>query len=384
MAERIPAEVFPPGEFIKDELEARGWSQVDLAEVLGRPPRLVSEIIAGKRTITPETARGLAAAFGTDAQLWLNLESAYQLSRLKQNDDVVARRARLYAMLPMKDMVRRHWIESTDNIEVLEQRVKSFMKIDDLTEETVSDLKAAARASTIEPTSAQAAWVARARQLAGMVSAVKFSASHIATAVQRLKMLFPSAPEIRHVPRILAEAGIRIVIVETLPQSRIDGACFWLDSHSPVIALSLRFDRIDAFWFTLMHELGHVKNGDGISGDPPIDIDLVGEQAQRSEDKAEAEKKADEFASETILPSADIRNFIARVRPLYSKSKIIGLAQRLQIHPGVVVGRLQFMREIPYTHSRDMLEKVRGIITSTALTDGWGSIVALTSQEKTS
>src|SRR5262245_28749675 len=76
MSERIPAEVFPPGEFIKEELEAREWTQADLAEILGRPPRLVSEIINGKRAISPETAKGLGEAFGTGAQFWMNLEGA--------------------------------------------------------------------------------------------------------------------------------------------------------------------------------------------------------------------------------------------------------------------------------------------------------------------
>ena len=56
MVERTPTEVFPPGEFIKEELEARGWTQTDLAAILGRPFQLVNDIITAKRTITPETA----------------------------------------------------------------------------------------------------------------------------------------------------------------------------------------------------------------------------------------------------------------------------------------------------------------------------------------
>ena len=76
----IPAEVFPPGEFVREELEARGWTQEDLAEILGRPLRLVNEVIMAKRGITPETANGLAAAFGTSPQVWMNLESIYRLS----------------------------------------------------------------------------------------------------------------------------------------------------------------------------------------------------------------------------------------------------------------------------------------------------------------
>ena len=83
MAERKIAEVFPPGEFIKEELEARGWSQIDLSEIIGRQPNVVNEIIMGKRSITPETATALGEAFGTSAQLWMNLESAYQLWKSK-------------------------------------------------------------------------------------------------------------------------------------------------------------------------------------------------------------------------------------------------------------------------------------------------------------
>ncbi len=77
MVERVAAEVFPPGEFIKEELEARGWTQTDLAEILGRPFQLVNEILAGKRAISPETAQGLGEAFGTGAQVWMNLENTY-------------------------------------------------------------------------------------------------------------------------------------------------------------------------------------------------------------------------------------------------------------------------------------------------------------------
>ena len=82
MKQRKPAEIFPPGEYLHDELEARGWNQGEFAEIIGRPPRLISEIISGKRGITPETAQAIAAAFGTSAEFWLNLESAYQLSRV--------------------------------------------------------------------------------------------------------------------------------------------------------------------------------------------------------------------------------------------------------------------------------------------------------------
>ena len=81
MNERMPAESFPPGEFIKDELKARGWAPEDLAEVMGCDLRLVNEIITGKRVITPETAAVLGQALESSARYWLNLQSAYQLAQ---------------------------------------------------------------------------------------------------------------------------------------------------------------------------------------------------------------------------------------------------------------------------------------------------------------
>ncbi|MBF0564809.1 MAG: HigA family addiction module antidote protein [Nitrospirae bacterium] len=79
MTDRRVAEVFSPGEFIQEELEARNWSRADLAAITGCRPDVINEIITGERTITQETAEVLAEAFGTSAQYWMNLEGAYRL-----------------------------------------------------------------------------------------------------------------------------------------------------------------------------------------------------------------------------------------------------------------------------------------------------------------
>jgi HTH-type transcriptional regulator/antitoxin HigA len=88
-----PAEVFPPGEFLREELEARGWTQKDLAKVIDRPLQAVNEIVKGKKRITAETAKAIGLAFGTSAELWLNLEAAYQLSIAPDPDPAIKRRA---------------------------------------------------------------------------------------------------------------------------------------------------------------------------------------------------------------------------------------------------------------------------------------------------
>ena len=84
---------FPPGAFIEEELEARGWSARTLAGVLDEGEEAVDDLLAGRRALTPEIAVSLAAALGTSAELWMNLESAYRLSLADPPDPDIRARA---------------------------------------------------------------------------------------------------------------------------------------------------------------------------------------------------------------------------------------------------------------------------------------------------
>jgi HTH-type transcriptional regulator/antitoxin HigA len=371
MSPRTPAEVFPPGEFIRDELEARGWTQGDLAQIMGRPLQLVNELVAGKKQITPETALGLAKAFGDDDALyWMNLDNVYRLSRATRPDESVARRARLYTKFPVRELAKRRWIEPSDNLDVVEHRTCRFYGINSLDEEP--QFAHAAKAQQYDQrTPLQWAWLYRARELAGGVPAPACSAPKLRAAVTMLRRLLVAPEEIRQVPSILAEAGVRFVVVEFLPGAKIDGAAFWTDD-GPVIAMSLRYDRVDNFWFVLRHEIEHILNKDG---QLIVDVELT-ESLLRKDSLPIEEIKANQAATEFLVPSEELESFIRRVRPLYSEKRILLFSRRIGVHPGLVVGQLQFRDEVPYTHFHKHLVKVREIITQTALTDGWGAIPA--------
>ena len=79
MKEARPFVVYPPGEIIREEIEARGWSQAEFAGIIGRPYQVVNGIINGKRELTPETALQIGAALGTSAEMWLRMEAEYRL-----------------------------------------------------------------------------------------------------------------------------------------------------------------------------------------------------------------------------------------------------------------------------------------------------------------
>lgn len=379
MSEKMAAEEFPPGDYLKEFIDGRGWTQEDLAAILGRPLQLVNEVVLGKRRITPETARGFAEAFGTSAELWLNLDSAWQLykSRDAVVDPSIPLRARIYSKGPIKEMVKRGWIEHSSNPEVLEQRVLDFYDIKDLND-TPSILSAAARKSDSYEslTPPQQAWMCRAHHLGKLVSvSAKFDSSSIDKVLIKLRSYLRYAQEVRHVPEVLADAGVRFVVVEHLAKTKIDGACLWLDQKSPVVALSLRYDRIDYFWFTLMHELAHAARGDGLKNSfSTLDVCLVGEPSVKGETKPNYEVRADQFAEQALVPQDKLDDFISRKRPLFSERDVLAFASLHEVHPGIVAGQLQH-REGKYNKFRRLLEKMRDQLTATALTDGWGHVI---------
>lgn len=372
MAARIPAEVFPPGEFLKDELEARGWTQIEFAEIIGKDTRLVSEIIGGKRTITPETAIVFGEALGTGPELWMNLESQYQLSKVRPSGQIsIAKKAELHSKFPVREMIKRGWIEATKSVDVLERQLLDFFGMESI-DSTPTFMHAAKKKSYDETSLQQLAWLCRARSLAFAAPVDKFSESKLSHAIMELREKVEFVDSTRDVATVLSRTGIRFVVVEGLAGSKIDGACFWLDKTAPVIAMSLRFDRVDNFWHTLFHELDHVKHKEGMS-QPIIEIDI-----QSNDQKPEHEIRANDVAADTLIPTRELEGFIARVNPFFSDEAVMGFANRLRVHPGVVVGQLHNRGVLPWSFHRKKLEKIREYVLESALVDGFGRMVNLT------
>ncbi len=371
MVTRRPAEVFPPGDFIREELEAREWTQGDLAEIMGKSQRLVSEIISGKRCITPETAKSLGLAFGTSAEYWMNLDSAYQLSKVESKGDEIVRRALLFEHFPVKEMIKRHWIEHSQSLDVLEERFKQFFEVDSLDERPVF-LPYAAKKSVNARTESTAlnAWLFRTRQLARELEVEDFSRKALNSAISDLREWMADLDCISKIPSRLAQAGVRFVVVEAFPGMKLDGVCYWLSKKEPVVAMTTRMDRVDNFWFVLMHELRHVANGDSLSLDENLGSGPIDEPC---EDCPEQETRANNEAAETILPRAELRSFIQSAAPGISAKKILAFAASRKLHSGILVGQLQHVKAIPYSHHRKHLEKVRDRLIKEAMTDGWGS-----------
>jgi len=225
---------------------------------------------------------------------------------------------------------------------------------------------------TMPATPAQLAWIYRVREIAGEMLVGRYSPANVRSAVSRLNPLLSATEEARHAPRILAECGIRFVIVEAIGSAKIDGVCFWLNDFAPVIGMSMRHDRLDNFWFVLRHELEHVIAMHGRRA-TVLDADLEGERAGSGPNIAEEEREANLAAADFCVPRGQLARFIERKQPFFAERDIIGFARTLQIHPALVAGQLQHHLG-RYDRFKTHLTKVRAIVAPSAVVDGWGDI----------
>lgn len=354
-----------PGEFIREEMEARGWLQRDLAFILQCPEQAVNLILSNKRGISPEMAKALGIAFDVPAEFFANLQYAYDLSRAQDPSPAVAIRAQLQNVYPVREMIKRGWIEDGP-VDLLQLQLCRFFEVKEIS--GVPYLAHAAKKTTYERNHippAQLAWLFRVRQLARSFPAPPYSRAALLRTIKQLERILPDPAQYGDVPELLAACGVRLVIVESLPGAKIDGACLWLNKKSPVVGLSLRFDRIDNFWFVLRHELEHVLNGDGHRNEI-IDSDL-----DPPRDGTAIENAANAAAAEFCAPTAAVDSFIAAKSPYLAEKDILALSAALHRHPGLVVGQIQRR-----TGRHELLKrhqvKVRPAILSTAIADGWG------------
>ncbi len=382
MKDRVPAEAFPPGEFLKDELEERGWTQEEFASIIGRPTTLVNQIVLGKRAITPEAAAEIGAALGVEAEYWMNLETAYRLwqVRQKQTAPALARIERIADMrerFAVREMAKRGWITKTNDPDELERQLLAFSRLKHLDE--IREVRHAAKQSyygkDLKPV--QQAWLWRVRQIAETIPMTQgYREQALGASLDALRALASEVDQIKQVPKLLAGAGVRFLIVEGLPGAQIDGVTMWLNAKSPVIALTIRFDRLDNFWFVLRHEIEHVLQKQG-RDEPAVDTNLGPGAESSSAELPREERMANRAAVEFLVPQRPFETFLLDLIESYSEQKLTDYSKSLGVHPAIVVGQVH-KRLQRYDILRKHLVKVRDVIASAAITDGFGRVFRLT------
>lgn len=318
---------------IEFRMEEQGLRQRDLIPILGSRSR-VSEVLARKRPLTLPMIRSLSESLGIPTEVLVR-PSATPSEVVSDEPD--------WKRFPFEEMQKRGWIprkrsSSEDDAYLL---VKEFLANASKTPATAlfrrnlkglgySALEDSAKYSTY-------AWTARILNRAQIecTQKKKFHLNTIsAEFLRRLSMMSAYRDGPRIAIQELKEMGICVIVEPRLPGSMIDGAALLTEDLQPVIALTLRFDRVDYFWFTLMHELAHVWKHLNTSMDGFVDrID--------SEDGQEKlEREANRIARDALIPRALWNNSMARLDP--TTSSITGFAAQIGVHPAIVAGRVRF------------------------------------------
>ncbi len=325
-----------PIEAIRFRMEQDSLKPRDLIPIIGSRAK-VNEVLSGKRSITMPMARALHEHLGIPAEVLLQYPGT---GSFKSVTDVDPR------SYPLKKMVKLGWIEEGRNL-----KDEPGDLIDELMQKAgVREANALYRKNDIPRLNAKTnpyalqAWCWRVMALANARSMPCDYMPGTVTPrfLNEVAQLSCSKEGPWQAGVFLTDHGIAFEVVPHLPKTYLDGAVLRLANGRPVIGLTLRYDRIDNFWFSLLHELAHVGlHLDQDGGDFYAD-DFTLRDSDQNREKSH-ELQADEWAEEALIPK-DIWE-VSDVRTLPTPMRIIHLASELRIHPAVVAGRIRHERK---------------------------------------
>lgn len=365
-----------PGTFILEEIEAREWTQADLAYILDMVPQQLNKILKGKGNITPEFALALGDAFDMPAEFFSNLQKLYDLSHAQKPDVGVRKRAAWANEFPIRKMIERGFIEDTDPALLDAQMLRFFGKnnIEDVPFVGSGEvyLHAARKADYSETTASQYVWLHRVIKIAESIETPEYNEKLLKEMLPEIRKHMLSKEDIGRIPHLLLKCGVRFVLVESLPNAKIDGVCIWIDNQ-PVIGMTTLHDRMDNFCFVLRHEIEHVLNQDGKkSGFTPIDSQ-EGSLNNENPDIPKEERLANNAAAEFLIPQEKLESFIKRKSPFISERDVLAFAARNEIHPAIVIGQIQNKTK-NWAWLRKYLKSIRNNLAEWDYIDGWGRI----------
>jgi HTH-type transcriptional regulator/antitoxin HigA len=352
-----------PGDTIREELEYAGWEQKDLAEIMGRTEKNISQLITNKAPVTYETACQLSKIFKQSVQFWLNLDANYR-QRLEESAKVVDTEAKalIYRYMPVREL--RRYIDLPRKTEDLIAAVKRFWGMDELNFAFLeTQAQACFRKSeayrNFNPYYALS-WLQLARSsLGGHRPKASYDPDRLASLADTLSDYTIAPDGITAFIKELNRCGVVFMQIDHFQQTYVDGASF-IDNGRPVIIYTARHNRNDNFWFTMAHELGHVLLHADDQGTVFIDsLDHLDLSDRR-------EEEADAFAEKILHSQAILQAFQNVKRP--SVARVERVAAELGLHPAVVAGALQHHGKASWTSFHELKEPVRTILpTATRL-----------------
>lgn len=348
-----PDSVTPPGEILEEKLEELGMSQAELAERIGRTKKTVNEIIRGKAPLLSETAVQLERVLGIPARFWANAEANYRqaLARHEEAERLAGQQVWI-DRLPTKALVKQGILSREgDRVSRLRELlnffgVASFGALSRIGEERCL----AFRQSLAHEVDQYAllAWLRIGELQAQNIRCAAYEEGRFRQALREIRKLCAESPPVAapKMKKWCTEAGVALVFVPEIPGARAWGVTQWVSAGKAILQLSLRGKSDDQFWFTFFHEAAHIL----LHPKKAVYVEF-------GQDADEHEEEANRFARDILIPPSEWRKIVAS-RPR-SAAQVQVWAHRLGIAPGVLVGRLQHERILPWSHLNGLKVKLR-------------------------
>jgi HTH-type transcriptional regulator/antitoxin HigA len=348
----------PPGEFLVEVLEDLGMGKDELARRMNRPAAKLSAIFRGDKAITPDTALQLEKVTSVPAHIWIGLEAEYRLTLAKlQEQKEIERRKK------QTPLISKFCYNELSKYGYVEQKSKPIEKVEELQKFLgVTSLLNLDNVKRYQPffrqninknhkvsSEAVISWLRIGEIEAYKIDTKPFDSEKLYKLLPTLRGMTTQLPEKfqKELKNKFSDAGIALIIVPHLPKTCAHGATFWLNKNKAVLMITIRGRWADMFWFSLFHELGHIllhsKQQVYIESD---DVDFVVKSL---------ENEANEFASDNLVPAPEYEDFVER--GAFYKQDILKFAKQINIHPGIVVGRLQHDEKIPPSWHNDLRER---------------------------
>ncbi|MCY4000718.1 MAG: ImmA/IrrE family metallo-endopeptidase [Bacteroidetes bacterium] len=342
----------PPGWMLEDHLQARGYSQAEFAQRCNRSPKLISEIIAGKAPIEPATALQFEKVLGLNAQIWVNIESKYQLFLAREAEAKKAEEESEWVRgFPINHLVKRGYISQPKTTADQVSTLLAFFRIasTDAWDVIYRHPKAALRHSPsfksdpkVWSTLLQIGVIKAEEQLC-----LPYCKSEFSTTVRRIRELTrkPLVDALNDAQKLCNDAGVGLVLVEPIRGAPLSGAAWWTNPKTAVIQLTGRYKSNDHLWFTFFHEAAHIL----LHSKKNIFLD-----ASNDTGEADIELEAHRWAANLLIPPKRWSDFVTRSS--FTEQEIKTFAKELGIATGIVVGRLQHEGIIDWSHFNDLKE----------------------------
>ena len=347
---------FHPGYYVEEIIEEMAISQAEFAKRMGTSTKTVSQLVSGKIRLTDDLAQKLASMMGMNVETWLNLQKEYDLKILEiERQERFDAQAEIVKLIDYSFFVRVAQLPATKKIHEKIANLCSFFRIADLRILAQPDFLVNFRAgisSFDEKNLINArAWVQTAMNVALKTDVATFDSEKLKSYLPDIRSMTRQEPEV-FLPRlrkIFSECGVRFVLLPSLKNSGINGAVRWFADDQVMLALNDRRTYADTFWFALFHEIKHVLQ----QKTRTVFISYM----QSPKDESELEREADLFAENYLINPKDYLAFTAS-SPVSEKA-ICDFADRIGIHPGIVVGRLQNDHKLHPSQYNQLKEKYR-------------------------